>query len=81
MRMLREKPHIAFIKIVGHAVAVVRGVAEYHFQGLEQVHEPHIKPPEDKLWEIRAKAICPVMGGASCCLVSPLYQRIKSEAP
>jgi phage-related protein len=24
--------------------------------GLEQVHEPHIKHLEDKLWEIRAKA-------------------------
>ena len=24
--------------------------------GLEQVHEPHIKYLEDKLWEIRAKA-------------------------
>ena len=24
--------------------------------GLEQVHEPYIKHPEDKLWEMRAKA-------------------------
>lgn len=25
--------------------------------GLEQVHEPHIKHLEDKLWEIRAKVL------------------------
>ena len=24
--------------------------------GLEQVHEPYIQHPEDKLWEMRAKA-------------------------